>query len=619
MGKKQNQRFPFFHSCLTVIGERRELITHMALLIGLSLLVIWPVLIYGAPDRSHDGHYHAVWAKQFATQFWQGDWYPRWFTNTNGGFGGPSGFFYPPLASYASSLFWPLLAARDPEGWLVAGYSLALAEVFSGIAAYLWLRSLTKPKAALLGAVVYVIAPYHLATDLCQRGASAEFWVFAWLPLIMLSVEGLLGHAKWSVPGAAVSYALAILSHPTVTLCFTPIPLAYLFCFSKSKQRARATAMFMVALLLGVGLSAAYLLPAMLDQNKAYVSLYTSGWGDHDNQWFWQDAGELVDMGRYLYGTAAGTRHPISWETLNKMRFLLVTLATLPVIVALFLLIRRFEQADRSRRIALFYLSMALLYFFLMTRASGFIWETVPLLKDLQYPFRLNVILVVCVAALASLAGPYLLQSRARAITLFLAVIVAGWLGADVWAFPRAFSDLQSGPDRGEQRATEWVRMRMDPPEMWPKPSNVDLSTAQNFAAFQRFVAMHPPKTAQLEALSTGKTSGTARAESWQPRHVVLKVEATRDSQLTLNHFYYAGWQGRIDGAVNVLTVSPSPDGLIQLDIPKGDYNLIIELPKDRAEGAGMVISLVSLSLLGGVVIWGCLRRNRTDRAALTA
>src|ERR1039458_9163329 len=91
---------------------------------------------------------------------------------------------------------------------------------------------------------------------------------------------------------------------------------------------------------------------------------------------------------------------------------------------------------------------MALLYFFLMTRASGFIWETVPLLKDLQYPFRLNVILVVCVAALASLAGPYLLQSRARAITLFLAVIVAGWLGADVWAFPRAFSDLQSGPDR---------------------------------------------------------------------------------------------------------------------------------------------------------------------------
>jgi hypothetical protein len=66
--------------------------------------------------------------------------------------------------------------------------------------------------------------------------------ILTWLPLIMLSVEGLLGHSKWSVPGAAVSYALAILSHPTVALCFTPIPLAYLFCFSESKERARATA-----------------------------------------------------------------------------------------------------------------------------------------------------------------------------------------------------------------------------------------------------------------------------------------------------------------------------------------------------------------------------------------
>ena len=619
MGNQQNPRFLFFRPGLRVISDRGELIAHLAMLIGLSLLVTWPVLIYGAPDRSHDGVVHAVWAKQFATQFWQGDWYPRWFTNTNGGLGGPSGFFYPPLASYASGLFWPLLAARDPEGWLVAGYSLALAEVFSGITAYLWLRSITKPGAALLGAAIYVIAPYHLAIDVYYRGASAELWVFVWLPLIMLSVEGLLGHSKWSVPGAAVSYALAILSHPTVTLCFTPIPLAYLFCFSESKQRVRSTAMFMVALLLAVGLSAAYLLPAKLDQNKAYVSLYTSGWGDYHNQWLWQDAGELADMGRYLYGAAAGPPHPISRDTLNKMRFLLVTLATLPVIVALFLLIRRFEQAGRSRRIALFYLSMALLYFFLMTKASGFIWETVPLLKGLQFPFRLNVILVVCVAALASLAGPYLLQSRARAITLFLAVLVAGWLGADVWAFPRAFSDLQSGPDRAEQRATDWVRMHMDPPEMWPKPSNVDLSAAPNFAAFQRFVAMHPPKTVQLEALSTGTTSGTAQVESWRPRRVVLKVEATRDSELTLNHFYYTGWQGRIEGATTNLSVGFSPDGLIQMDIPKGNYDLIVELPKDRAERAGAVISLISLLLLGGAALWGYLRRNRTGRAALTA
>jgi hypothetical protein len=588
----------------------------MALLIGLCLLVTLPVLIHGAPDRSDDGILHAIWAKQFATQFWQGDRYPRWFTNANGGFGGPSGFFYPPLVNYASALFWPFMAARDPKGWLVAGYAIVLAQVLSGITAYWWLRSITQSGAALLGAAVYVIAPYHLAIDVYQRGAAAELWVFVWFPLVLLSAEGILRRSKWALPGAAVSYVLALLSHPTVTLCFTPIPLAYLFCFSQSKERARTTARFAAALLLGVGLSAAYLLPAMLDQSKTYASLYLSGWGNYHNHWLWQNVRELADMARYLYGTVAGT-HLFHRETARKMQFLLVTLATLSAIVAWFLPIRSFEPAGRSRRIAVFYLSTALLYFFLMTRPSLFIWETVPILKDLQYPFRLNVMLVVCVALLASVAGPYLLQSRARAITLLLALIVTGWLGADVWAIARAYPDLRSAPQRSEER-TQWIRMQMDPPEMWPKPSNVDLSTAENFAAFHQFVAIHPPRTAQLEALSTGRTRGTARVESWQPRRVVLKIEAPRDSRLTLNHFYYAGWQGRIEGAATNLTAGPSPDGLIQMDVPKGDYDLIIELPQDSAERSGTVISLISLLLLGGAAIWGCLAKKSERSRTVT-
>lgn len=616
MGKKQNQRFPFFHSCLTVIGERRELITHMALLIGLSLLVTWPVLIHGVPDLSHDGLDHARWAKQFATQFWQGDWYPRWFTNVNGGFGGPSGFFYPPLTSYVSALFWPLVAARDPNGWLVAGYAIVVAQVLSGITAYLWLRSITKPGAALLGAGVYVIAPYHLAIDVYYRGASAELWVFVWFPLVLLSAEGLLRHSKWAIPGAAVSYGLAVLSHPTVALFFAPIAVAYVFCFSEKPDRVRTTARMAAALMLGVALNAGYLLPALLDQDKAYVAWQTIGHGDYQNQWLWQDSHELAEMGRYVYGRVAGTTHPLSWESFLKVRFLAVTFATLTAVPVLFFVIRLMEKTARLRRIALFYGVVAVLSLFLMTKFSALIWRMVPFMKFLQFPFRLNVLLVLSVAALVAVAGPHLLRPRSRMIGLLLCLVVAGWLGLDVVFSTQVFPVWRKFTPDWSERTRQFVRTQLDAGTMWPKPANPALG---DFAAFDRFVAMHPPKTAQLEALSTGKTSGTARVESWQPRHVVLKVEATRDSQLTLNHFYYAGWQGRIDGAVDILTISPSPDGLIQLDIPKGDYNLIIELPKDRAEGGGMVISLVSLSLLGGVVIWGSLRRNPTDRAALTA
>jgi len=616
--KRQNQRFPFFFpASWGMVSDGRKTTIHMGLLIGLCLLVSWPVLIHGAPDLSHDALDHARWAKQFGTQFWEGDWYPRWFTNVNGGFGGPSGFFYPPLTSYVSTVFWPFVAVRDPDGWLAAGYAIVAGQILSGITAYWWLRSLAKPGAALLGAAVYVIAPYHLASDVYQRGASAEFWVFVWFPLVLLSAEGLLRRSRWAIPGAAASYALAVLSHPTVSLCFAPIPVAYVFFFSERKEHIRATAMMAAALLLGVSLNAAYLLPALFDQDKAYVVWQTIGHGDYQNQWLWQDVQELAEMGRYAYGTVAGTLHQVDVEVLLRLRFLVITLATLIAIAALLLVVRWFETADRPRRTSLFYGVVALLSLFLMTKYSSFVWQIAPVLRFLQFPFRLNVMLVVSVAVLAALAASHILPARSRVMTLFLFAMVLGWLGLDAFSAKQVFSVWRTvTPDRTE-RIRQLVRTQIDYFTMWPRPGNV--GALSDFEAFDRLVAAHPPKTATLEAFSTGKPVGAARVESWQPRRVVLKVEALRDSQLTLNHFYYAGWQGRINGAATILTASPSPDGLIRFDVPQGNYDMIIEFPKDRAERTGTVISLFSLALLIAAAIWAGLGAKEARRAAATA
>jgi hypothetical protein len=575
---------------------------HVALLIGLGLLLTWPMLIHGAPDLSHDAVDHARWAKQFATQFWQGDVFPRWFTNVNGGFGGPSGFFYPPLTSYASALFWPFMAGHDPAGWRVAGYALTMALILSAITAYWWLRSLVTPAAALLGAAVYAIAPYHLAMDVYLRGASAEAWVFVWLPLVLLSAEALLRGSRWAFAGAAVSYALAVLSHPTVSLCFAPIPVAYVFLFSERKERILATAIMGVSLLLGVGLNAQYLLPAILDQDKAYVAWQTIGHGDYNNQWLWQDAHELVEMGRYIYGKATGSATELYWESLLKLPFLAATLAASIAVAALFLAVRWWEQAPRRRRIALFYAVVALLSLFLMTKFSALIWQTAPFLKFLQFPFRLNVMLVLSAAVLTALAAPHLLMPRARVITALLCAMLVGYLGFDVIAAGQSFSVWRTTPPVREALIRQLVRTQIDYSTMWPRPGN--LTALTDFTNFDRFVAAHPPKTATLEALSTGGTAGAVRITSWEPRRVILMIDTPRDSHLTLNHFYYAGWQGRADGATTVFAARPSPDGLIEFDVPPGNYEMIVELPKDRAERAGMAVSLLSLALLGASVIW---------------
>jgi hypothetical protein len=580
---------------------------HVALLIGLGLLLTWPMLIYGAPDLSHDAVDHARWAKQFAAQFWQGDLFPRWFTNVNGGFGGPSGFFYPPLTSYVSALFWPFVAARDPAGWRIAGYALVVAQILSGIAAYWWLRSLGRPRAALLGAAVYAIAPYHLAMDVYIRGASAETWVFVWFPLVLLSAEGLLRRSRWAFPGAALSYALAVLSHPTVSLCFAPIPVAYVFFFSERKARLRTTAVMGAALLLGIGLNAQYLLPAMLDQAKAYVTGQTVGHGDYRNQWLWQDAHELAKMGRYIYGKASGTATDLYWESLIRLPFLAATIATSMAIAALLLVVRWWEKASRPRRIALFYGIVTLLSLFLMTKFSSAIWQMAPFLKFLQFPFRMNVMLVLSTAVLVALAAPYLWPPRGRIMTLFLFAMLVGWLGFDVFAASQGFVVWRTVPPIREGLIRQIVRTRIDYSTMWPRPGN--LPALSDFTTFDRLVAAHPPKTGELEALSTGKPTGAVRVVNWEPRRAILEIDSPTESLLTVNHFYYDGWQGRISSA-GVLAAKPSADGLMQFDVPSGKYEMVVELPKDRAERTGMVISLLSFALLGGAVIWGGMKQR---------
>ena len=566
---------------------------HLGILVGLSLLLTLPVLIHGAPDLSHDGLDHARWAKHFAEQFWRGDLYPRWFSDVNGGLGGPSGFFYPPLTSYVSSLFWPLVAAHDPYGWFSAGYALVLALMLSGITAYFWLRSIVQPGAALLGAAVYVLAPYHVAIDLYQRGASAEFWVFVWFPLLMLAAQRLIEGSRWAIPGAAAAYALAVLSHPTVSLCFAPVPLAYVFVFSERQRRIKTVLLLTSALLLGVGINALYLMPAMLDQHKVYAEWQTTGHGDYRNEWLIQDPQQLMLMARYAYGLIVRNGAQIPWGLVMQVRVLAVTLITLLAIAVLFVISRRCEQARRARLIAVFWTAIVAISLVMMTQLSSPVWRLAIFLKYLQFPFRFNVMLVVSVAALAAVAAQHLLETPARRLTWLLAATAVIWLGVDLFSATQVYSVWrQSNIDKiTTNRAL--LRTQIDYPAMRPKPGN--LNALENISAFDLLVATHPPKTAELRG------AGIATVESWQPRRVVIQIQAAENSQLTINHFYYEGWTAHVAGVPTDLSVRPAPDGLMQLAVPKGSYKLTLQLPKDNAEEWGRIISLLSIVALGGL------------------
>src|SRR5207253_7679828 len=113
---------------------------------------------------------------------------------THHGFGSPAFFAYAPMPYWLTSLLAPLgrWFSRRPPGYVELTLSALLALWCSAIAAYLWLRRATGEMAAIVGAVVYLASPYHLTVDLYMRAAFAEFWAFAWLPLVLYFTDNVL-------------------------------------------------------------------------------------------------------------------------------------------------------------------------------------------------------------------------------------------------------------------------------------------------------------------------------------------------------------------------------------------------------------------------------------------
>ena len=95
------------------------------LIVVIGIIFSLPVIIIGLSLQTHDAFFHTQWYATFSQQLFNGELYPRWMMDVNGGLGSPAYFFYPPMMSYTASLF-AFLKPIDPYGL----YQLALAASF---------------------------------------------------------------------------------------------------------------------------------------------------------------------------------------------------------------------------------------------------------------------------------------------------------------------------------------------------------------------------------------------------------------------------------------------------------------------------------------------------------
>jgi hypothetical protein len=529
---------------------------------------------------SHDGLFHLYRLAGLDRALHQGVIYPRWFPEFAYGYGHPVLNYYSPLAYYAGEIF-HLLGARyilSTRLAFLAGFLLA------GLAIYLLSRDLLGRFPALVAAVAYTYAPYHLA-DTYVRGALAESFAFVFMPLALWAIGRLFKEKNVAyMVVAALAYGGLILTHNLTALIFAPLFLAYALLWTK--REFRLLALVGLSFLLALGLTAFYWLPALTEARWVGLAAGFASTGYRDHLTPLRESISPFLLYRYFPNQVVKAEHPLS---VIQVFLLLIS------VTAVFRL-AKLGQKKASWQMALFFLVATLSFFMTLTHSLP-LWKLLePLLASLQYPWRFMGVASLGVAFLAGGVTFWAKEERrggfwgyALGLSLIALSVVAGLARlpgerlemmetevtvARMWE--EDFAHRQIGTTWTAEYLPVWVRA--DRSEISLPPSTPKALDPRGFEA---------PKVVVIK-----------EGYLWYE----LGVKSAKSTTLRFHIFYFPGWQGYVDKK-KVDTYPWGEFGLVTLDVPAGEHQLLLRFEETKERKLGSALSLATFILLILVLI----------------
>ena len=583
----------------------RNIILSLAVLLALAALAAWPFLTRPGLPRDTDAELHVFRAAQIGEALRGGAGYVRWAPDLWLGYGYPIFNYYSPLTYYLANLF-PLLGL-DIVAAVKAVFILGLLGAAAGM--YVFVRENWGERAGMIAAAAYVFSPYVLFIDPHMRGDLAEFFALAIFPWLLWTFQIPNRQVGKSAIGA-VLWAALILTHALMALILSAILVTWIIWQLALARFNIAHLRFEIcSLILVLGLSAVYWLPFILERNAIHLSVVGPGQFDFHNHFVaWRDlfaASPALDLG----ATA-----PKYIRNLGLAEWLLALLA-IPATI-------RFRREPQSRLLAFFVLCSVLLVF-LMLAPSAFIWERVPVMPFIQFPWRL---LGPAAAALAICAGASLrlLTSNRTVPTsnvqppasnfkwvedgLEMAVLAAILVLALPTMYPPSWS-ANFGPTTprgiiqveldGRWLGTTSTGDFIPSTVKTHPPANASLIASYDHSAVDKFDRTSLPVGASVSVLEHG------------PTHDRFKVTSPQPFVARILTFEFPGWRAMVDD--QPVSITPSdPFGFITFPISAGPHDVRVEFGSTPPRTIGAIISIVTL------VIWVWLaisKRSRTSHS----
>ncbi|MDX9829248.1 MAG: hypothetical protein RBU35_03210 [Anaerolineae bacterium] len=588
----------------------RRLDPYLLLIVLLSLLPMAPMLQPGYQWHAHDARHSVYFLFEFDRGIQDGSLFPRWQPDFAFGYGYPFFNIYGPLAFYAGEALH--LAGLPIVDAVKAVFALSIT--LSGLAMYGFVKQVLgapgqRNAAGLVAAVAYMAMPYRLV-DIYVRAGLAESAAYVWVPLVLWGTWATLHRPRLAnVLGLALAYAALLFTHPLTVLLLTLILVFYVAFLALARlkdevsprrwTRESILPLFghlghillptAFALVLGLGLSAVFGLPAMTENRFVRLDQWYGGrytWGGDFVEFF-----QLFSPRWGMGASVPGPDDQVSFQ-----------LGAVPVVLGLVavasLLIRR---KDRAFRLIAFFAALVVVATFLMLEASAPLWQTLPLVRVVQFPWRL---LTLTVFSMAFLCGAVARGEERRgglvdlpALVLVLLLLLSSLPYARAEMTEREVS--LAGLMRFQQSADEmtgstaWVR---------EIPSWSPLADLH--------VAGEPLTTrVDFESLYRQRGNAFARPLEFKAHRELVEYQADRPVLLTFNVFYYPGWHAYLvdretNAVLHELPISLRGKlGLITVRLPEGTGRVLLRLENTPLRSLGTAMTFASLALIAGLVV----------------
>jgi hypothetical protein len=624
------------------------------LLVGLFALPLTSALWHWtAVACTHDGHLHSNRVAAIRYAWENGLYLARWLPDVAFGYGYPFFVYREPL---------PLYAVLMPHLWglpLPAASNLVylLSIVAAGLFTFLWVRDVLGARAGVVAAVAYMAAPYMLI-DALVRGNLPESIALAFLPFFFwVGRRWLLqGSAGPFVVGAA-ALALFNLTHNISLLLFTPALVVYLVTVGRLAGLSWPLSLGRTAvwLLLGMGMTLFYPAGALLEMDQVTLE---------------QSVVTRNNDFRYNFASLAEIAAPVTTRDPNLINpplpFRLGWTTLLLAGAGLLWLLARARRPAHSltpravaaerRGLGWLMLAIAVVYLFFSLPLSRPIWEAVPLIDFVQFPWRFIGRAALPLAFLAALpfaaapaaetrrpaayrppgqlgtnkatvAGelapncsnasrcfylPLYLSRETVCHLAFCGVILLFLLEALPHLYPNVCQE-EAFPAINSVHLYERVTglVGVDPEGSYFPRSVRERPQASALEADyqagrppQRFDTTRLPAGAKIVASDYGPLSAT--------------VHLTTPEPFTARYlaFSFPGWQVKVNGQEVAITPG-DPDGLITFPLPAGTHEITVRWRSTPLRSALMAFSLLATAAVLAVTVY--LWRRRPYRAAARA